>query len=372
MNKKLLVIQAAALGYDFVVRNGCKEWEGLSFQPLETVFPAVTCTAQASFRTGLPPSQHGMVGNGVFHRDLMRPLFWEQSSALVSGQRIWESFRSRGKTVGMLFWQQSLGESVDVLISPAPIHKHHGGMIQSCYSKPAGLYDRLRSTVGRDFNLMNYWGPLASVKSSDWIASATAALLKDKDAPDLCFSYLPVLDYDLQRFGPDSEKAKKALTSFLAELKQILNAAEVNNYDVLVFGDYAIRTAGEGAVLPNLALRNKGLLNCRDIKGALYPDLYTSPAFAVVDHEVAHVYVKDRGQIVRVRDSLMHLQGVKNVLDSDGQIKANIAHSRSGPGKSGAPSYMKKAPPSSAGSTGSGSSGSQSHESSAATVIQPP
>jgi predicted AlkP superfamily pyrophosphatase or phosphodiesterase len=232
--------------------------------------------------------------------------------------------------VGVLFWQQSLGESVDVLISPAPIHKHHGGMIQSCYSKPVGLYDRLRTSVGRDFNLMHYWGPLASAKSSDWIASATAALLQDKDAPDLCFTYLPVLDYDLQRFGPDSEKAKKALAALQGELTEILISARENNYDVLVFGDYAIRSAGEGAVLPNLALKNKGFLQCRNIKGALYPDLYASSAFAVVDHEIAHVYVKNRDQIVEVRDVLRHLQGVGDVLDGEGQIKEGVAHTRSG------------------------------------------
>ena len=171
---KLLVIQIAALGDDLLRRHlDGDTWQGLTFQPLEPVFPAVTCVAQASFRTASPPSSHGMVSNGVFLRSLRRAAFWEQSSALVTGERVWDSFRRRGKTVALLFWQQSLGEEVDYLISPAPIHQHGGGMIQDCYSRPAELYARLCNAIGRKFKLRHYWGPLASVKSTEWIAASS-------------------------------------------------------------------------------------------------------------------------------------------------------------------------------------------------------
>ena len=129
-SKKLLVIQVAALGYEFLRAQNVTGMNGLMFKPMETVFPAVTCPVQASFRTATLPGSHGMVANGIFSRDLMKPLFWEQSSALIKGSRIWELFRKKGGKVALLFWQQSLGEDVDFLISPAPVHKHHGGMIQ--------------------------------------------------------------------------------------------------------------------------------------------------------------------------------------------------------------------------------------------------
>jgi predicted AlkP superfamily pyrophosphatase or phosphodiesterase len=216
--KKLLVIQVAALGHAFAARNGLRELAGMAARPLAPVFPALTCTAQATLRTGLPPAGHGMVANGFFDATLRRALIWEQSSALVAGPRVWDAFRARGGSVALAFFQQSLGEQVDQLVSPAPIHTHGGGMIMGCYSRPADFASRLARHAGRPFRLHQYWGPLASAKSSDWIADAVAGLLAAPDAPDLCLAYLPGLDYDLQRFGPDHAKAARAAAAVRREL----------------------------------------------------------------------------------------------------------------------------------------------------------
>jgi len=159
MDKKLLIVQVAALGYDLVRSHHGLSWEGLEVRAADSIFPALTCPVQASFRTASTPAVHGMVANGIFDRHLMKPMFWEQSARLVQGPRIWQNFRQVGKQVAMLFWQQSLGEDVDILLSPAPIHKHHGGMIQDCYAKPDGLYASLCRQIGRPFDLMHYWGP---------------------------------------------------------------------------------------------------------------------------------------------------------------------------------------------------------------------
>jgi len=329
--KKLLVIQAAALGYEFLRTREATGMNGLNFKPVETVFPAVTCPVQASFRTAALPGSHGMVANGLFSREFMRPFFWEQSSSLVKGPRIWESFRAKGGKVAMLFWQQSLGEDMDFLVSPAPIHKHHGGMIQSCYSKPVDLYEKLCRTVGSSFDLMHYWGPSASAKSSDWVASATAALMKDTaHSPDLCLAYLPALDYDLQRFGPDSLEATSALGKLQEELGLLLAVASECNYDVLVFGDYALGAADNGAIFPNRVLKEAGLFLPRPVKGRLYTDLYESEAFAVVDHEVAHVYVKPGSWLDRTAEILGAMKGVARVLDRKGQEAAGVGNPNSG------------------------------------------
>lgn len=335
MAKRLVIIQAAGLGYDFLLQNSGKEGLDIVFQPLGSVFPAVTCTAQASFRTALPPSGHGMIANGLFHRELRRPLFWEQSSALVSGPRIWDSFRQRGKRVAMLFWQQSLGEACDFILSPAPIHKHGGGMVMSVYSQPARLYASLRGHLHRDFALHRYWGPLASAKSSRWIAEATAALLADpQDAPDLCLTYLPALDYDLQRQGPDHSSARRALRDLLDQIALIRQAAADQHYDVLVFGDYAIEGVSK-AVFPNQHLHAAGLFRTRTVAHRLYPDFHTSSAFAMVDHQIAHVYLQPgqphRGDSARrVRALLSSVEGIDQVLDRDMQSSAGIAHGHSG------------------------------------------
>ncbi len=330
--KKLLVIQVAALGHELLRAHGTTELLGLPVRPTGAVFPAVTCTAQASFRTAAYPSQHGMVANGVYSRELHRPMFWEQSCDLVSGERIWKSFRARGGKVGMLFWQQSLGEDVDVVLSPAPIHKHHGGLVQDCYSRPAGLYAKLCEAVGGKFNLMHYWGPLASPKVGDWISRATTALLDDRAAaPDLCFVYLPSLDYNLQRHPGAHAKNAAALSAVLRQLDVLGSAARRNGYDILIFGDYAIAdTAKAGAVFPNCALTAAGLMTVREVAGMEYPDFHAGRAFAMADHEIAHVYVKNAADVPAVRSVLENLPGVAQVLDRTQQAQLKIDHANSG------------------------------------------
>ncbi len=324
MTGKLLILDVAALGYDSLRAAGRREINGLTFRPAESVLPAVTCTVQASFRTAAPPASHGMIANGRYFRDLHRCLFWEQSSDLVAGERIWERFRGRGRRVGMLFWQQSLGERVDVLLSPAPIHRHHGGMIQDCYSRPAGLYAALKKRLG-EFRLHRYWGPLAGAKAGDWIAAATAEVMSDPQlAPELLLAYLPTLDYDLQRWGPDDPRSAAALAKLIAQIEMLLVAARSHGYDVLVFGDYAIARATE-AVFPNRVLAETGLLQTRRIGHRLYADLHASRAFAMVDHEIAHVFVREKTDVLPTAAVLSHLPGVEKVLDAAAQADAGLA-----------------------------------------------
>jgi hypothetical protein len=271
-----------------------------------------------------------MIANGVYARQLHRPMFWEQSAGLVHGPRIWDGFRARGGTVGLLFWQQSLGEAADVILSPAPIHKHHGGMIQDCYSRPADLYPRLCREVGGPFRLRHYWGPFASAKAGDWIAAATAAVLAGPAAPDLLLTYLPTLDYDLQRWGPGHPKAAAAIARLSGQLGPLVRAARAKDYEVVVLGDYAIAATPGGAVFPNRELREAGLMSVRDIGGRLYPDFHTSRAFAVIDHEIAHVYVKDPADLPAARRALEAVSGVAEVLDRPAQAARGLDHANSG------------------------------------------
>ncbi len=316
--KKLLVIQVAALGHELVGRYP-EVWArlGLEFRPLEPVFPAVTCTVQASFRTGLPPERHGVLCNGFFDRATRRTAFWEQASSLIAApERIWDGYRRRGGTVGVLCWQQSLGEEVELLLSPAPIHKHHGGMIQDCYSQPPGLYAELCRETGRAFNLMHYWGPLAGLKSTRWITDATLAVLRRPDAPGLLLAYLPHLDYALQKFGPQDEKrTARAVAEAVAELEKLLAGAKAAGYDAVLFGDYAITPARQ-VVFPNRELRKAGFLAVRMVRGMAYADLHASRAFVLADHQAAQVFVRNPRDVEPVRALLAGLPGVAEARET--------------------------------------------------------
>ncbi len=311
---KLLVIQIAALGYNFAHDNGLEEIGGLKALKLRTVFPALTSPVQATLRTALPPAENGIEANGFLHRGLRKVLFWEQSAALVAGERIWQSHRARGGSVAMAFFQQSLGEDVDQLVSPAPIHKHGGGMITGCISRPESLYPALCQYAGSLFKLHRYWGPLASPSSSHWIARSIAGLLDSADATEIVLTYLPGLDYDLQRFGTDHPRSAKAAREVGRELALLFKTARDNGYEIVAFGDYAIENVGGGTIFPNQALRRAGLLKTRKVRKMLYPDLYHSAAFAVADHQVALLYCFDSARIGEITKLLTTLDGVDQVV----------------------------------------------------------
>ena len=309
---KILLVDVAALGWQLIQR--APPPPSLVFQGLETVFPAVTCPVQAALRTGLPPVDCGLESNGIFQHALRKVSFWEQSAQLVHGERIWRDFRARGKKIGLLFWQQSLGEEADLILSPKPIHKRHGGMIQDCYSQSNDLYVRLCAELGRPFNLMSYWGPLASHRSTDWIVEATCAVMSTCDlAPDFLLTYLPHLDYDLQRFGPRHRKSFQALEKTYAWLSKLWKTAATTGYDIIILGDYAIEAVTGAPIYPNCALRRAGLFQVHAVSGRAYPDFFTSSAFAMCDHQIAHVFVLDAARRAEVRRTLEQLDGVGEI-----------------------------------------------------------
>ena len=282
--RKLNVV-AAGLGWNLLERNSMTEFAGLSFSPAESVFPAVTCVAQASLRTGLKPRDHGVFANGKWFDELEKPLFWEQSAAIVKGERVWSAFRRDGGKVGLFFFQQSLGEEADVVISPAPVHKHSGGMVMSCYTKPAGMDGILEKLCGK-FPLWRYWGPFSSPKVGrkciDWFERMT-----DIHDVDVAYLYLPTLDYAAQKYGPESPAAISALKEFRRQIERLSDIAARRGASLSVTGDYDISEVTDEPVLPNAILRREGLFSVRTVGGMAYPDFYRSRAFAMCDHCVA-------------------------------------------------------------------------------------
>jgi len=295
--KKVVVI-AAGLGWKTLERNRRTEIAGLKFAPKPSVFPAVTCVAQASLRTGLAPCEHGMISNGWWSETLRKPLFWEQSAELVKGPRLWAARRAKGGSVGMFFFQQSLGENVDVLVSPAPIHKHGGGMVMSCYTKPSEMAVELERRCGT-FPLWRYWGPLASPKVGraciDWFEAAT-----ERYDVDEAYLYLPTLDYAAQKYGPGSRQDNAAFAEFGRQLERLADLCSKRGCELSVSGDYEITPVTEAPVLPNVTLREAGLFKTRTVGGRAYPDFYQSTAFAMCDHEFCVVYGSEREKAIEL------------------------------------------------------------------------
>ena len=296
--KKLTVI-AAGLGWSTLEKAHLTKMCGLTFSPRPSVFPAVTCVAQASLRTGLTPAQHGLIANGTWFPTLRKPLFWEQSARLIQGPRIWEKSAAPTST-GLYFFQQSLGENIASILSPAPIHKHGGGMMMACYTKPTSLTSALRKTCGA-FPLWRYWGPLASPKVGRACLDYFEAL--SRLAPvDNAYLYLPTLDYYAQKYGPSSPKSAAALSEFSHQLSRLTQFAARQSCSLEIMGDYEIHDVTLPPVRPNVTLRQAGLFQTRTVGGLSYPDFYQSTAFAMCDHEFCALYGEHAAQ---ARDLLL-------------------------------------------------------------------
>jgi len=297
--------------------------------PLAPAFPAVTCTAQASLLTGLPPRGHGIVANGWYFRDLAEIFFWRQSNRLVAGEKIWESARRAipGFSCAQLFWWYNMYAAVDYAVTPRPIYPADGRKIPGLYSEPASLHRQCEERFG-PFPLFNFWGPGADIRSSRWIAECARHVL-DRHRPTLTLVYLPHLDYNLQRLGPDDPRIAEDLRAIDEVAGRLAEDARAGGADVLVVSEYGIERA-TGHVHINRVLRESGDLRVRETLGFELLDPGASRAFAVADHQVAHVYVRDPADIARIRRSLKSTPGVERVLDAEGKREAGLDHPRSG------------------------------------------
>jgi predicted AlkP superfamily pyrophosphatase or phosphodiesterase len=296
---------------------------------LTTVTPAVTCSVQSTFTTGSLPRDHGIVGNGWYFRELSQVWLWRQSNHLVSGEKIWDAAKRRDSTFtcSKLFWWYNMYASADYSLTPRPMYTADGRKLPDVYAAPPELRDRLQRELGT-FPLFDFWGPRASIASSRWIARA-AELVQREHSPTLNLVYLPHLDYDLQRFGPDGPEAIAATRAVDELCGELLHSAERAGRRVIVLSEYGITPVSD-AVHPNRVLRRAGLLRVRQELGLEQLDAGASDAFAVSDHQIAHVYVRRPEQLDEVKRLLAEEPGVERVLDRTEQANIGLDHPRSG------------------------------------------
>ncbi|AXQ53751.1 nucleotide pyrophosphatase/phosphodiesterase family protein [Streptomyces koyangensis] len=300
-----------------------------SRSPLGTVLPAVTCSAQSTFLTGTLPADHGIVGNGWYFRELGDVLLWRQHNGLVSGDRLWDAARRAhpGYTVANICWWYAMGADTDWTVTPRPVYYADGRKEPDCYTRPPELHDELTEKLGT-FPLFHFWGPGADLVSSRWIIDATRHVMATRD-PDLTLAYLPHLDYDLQRFGPDDPRSHAAARELDEAVGPLLDQAEAAGRTVVVLSEYGITSVSRPVHL-NRVLREAGLLEVHTQDGMEYLDTMASRAFAVADHQLAHVYVRRPEDLDTVRALLADVPGVETLLDEEGKKEQGLDHPRSG------------------------------------------
>jgi predicted AlkP superfamily pyrophosphatase or phosphodiesterase len=297
------------------------------------VVPAVTCPAQASILTGLPPEGHGVVGNGWYFRDTGEVRFWQQSNALIQAEPIYATARRlarerrRSFTAAKLFWWFNQGAAVDLSVTPKPYYAADGNKAFGIAGTPDGLTDRLERELG-PFPFRTFWGPGAGLPCTAWIARCAASVLRD-DRPDLTLVYLPHLDYGPQKLGPLGSDLPRLVGELDGACAPLLDQARTTGARVWVVSEYG-HCDVDRPVLPNRVLRRAGLLGIRPGPFGEIFDPLTSRAFAVCDHQVAHVHVRDPADLCRVRDLLAAEPGVARLLTGQERGEVGLDHPRSG------------------------------------------
>ena len=310
---------------------------GGAVRPLRPVFPAVTCPAQVSLTTGVAPDGHGVVANGFYHRPTEeKPAggveMWTAWNDAVPVPQIWDRLKAADASLTSAVWFPMLakGAGADYVCTPAPIHNPDGSESLWCYTKPTELYGELRDALGH-FPLMKFWGPLSSIESSRWIVDS-AVHAAEKFEPRFWYVYLPHLDYAAQKFGPDSGEATAALAA-LDEAIGVLVAGLRNAPGAeplwLAASEYVI-TPVDTPLYPNRTLRDAGLLTVdrRDDGEHLVPG--DTPAWALVDHQVAHVYVRDAADVERTAALFRPNGGIERVLTGSDRAEVGLDHPHAG------------------------------------------
>jgi predicted AlkP superfamily pyrophosphatase or phosphodiesterase len=298
-------------------------------RPLRPIEPAVTCAVQSTFTTGLLPREHGCVANGWYFRDTAEIALWRQSNALVTGEKIWDAAKRRDAafTCAKLFWWFNMYSTADVSATPRPMYPADGRKVPDVYTAPSVLRDELQAELGT-FPLFEFWGPRASINSTRWIAAA-AKRVEQKHDPTLTLVYLPHLDYNLQRAGVDTPAIAGDLTGADDVTADLITFYEGRGARVLVLSEYGIVNVSKPVHI-NRVLRQQGLIAVRRELGRDVFDPGASAAFAVADHQVAHVYVADPRRTPEIAALLASTPGIDAVLDETGQRDYRVRHGRSG------------------------------------------
>jgi predicted AlkP superfamily pyrophosphatase or phosphodiesterase len=296
---------------------------------IDPVLPAVTCSAQSAYLTGRWPSENGIVGNGWYFRDECEIKFWRQSNHLVLSESVWDIAKKRDPhfTCANMFWWYNMYSTADFQVTPRPLYLQDGRKLPDCHSQPMELRDRLQKELGQ-FPLFSFWGPNANISSTKWIAEASKKVDQWHN-PTLTLIYLPHLDYNLQRCGIDFSQIGKDLREVDEVCKDLITYYEAQGANVILLSEYGI-TSVNNPVHINRVFRKEGLISVKNELGLETLDAGTSRAFAVADHQMAHIYVKDKNDIPHVKTLLEKIPGIEKVLDEEGKKSFHLDHERAG------------------------------------------
>jgi predicted AlkP superfamily pyrophosphatase or phosphodiesterase len=339
MNKKLAVLNVVGLTPSLIKKKNIdstfcmphlyKRLEQGNSGYLTPPIPAVTCTSQSTMLTGKLPQEHGVVGNGWYFKDLAEVGFWKQNNGLVQGEKIWEHLKKKYPhfTCAKLFWWYNMYSTADWSITPRPHYPADGRKVFDVYTHPPELKDGIKKDLG-EFPFMHFWGPASGLPSSQWIADSARWVFKEYQ-PNLNLVYLPHLDYCLQQYGPEDTRTLPELSAIDKLVEELIIFYQKHGVDVLLVSEYGI-TPVDQVCHPNRILRKAGYLQTTKSLTWELLDCGASKAFAVADHQIAHVYVQDKEMIPDIVALFQEDESTQKVYTGEERTEIGLHHDRAG------------------------------------------
>jgi predicted AlkP superfamily pyrophosphatase or phosphodiesterase len=317
MNKNICILNVVGLTPNLMqyapAIKRLVEAENYSLGTWRSPVPAVTSSCQATMLTGLSPAEHGIVANGWYDRESQEIRFWQQANSLIQGRPFYDDFET-----AKMFWWFNQGSSAKFSATPKPHYGCDGSKVFDILDHTdCNLVNRLGP-----FPFFSFWGPMAGLPCSKWIAEATAMVMKEK-SPPVTLVYLPHLDYDFQRFSIQ-DPARVAEVDSCAAI--VIDAARAIDAIPVVVSEYGLLPVNQPLHI-NRVLREAGWLVVREgpFGEMLMPG--ESEAFAVVDHQLAHIYVANPSTLDAVRNRLLQVPGIDRILRPE---ELELNHRRSG------------------------------------------
>jgi predicted AlkP superfamily pyrophosphatase or phosphodiesterase len=198
--------------------------EGISPKYMLPSFPSVTFPNHYTMATGMYPEAHGVVGNSFWDPALEQEFYYTDPERSLQphwwgGEPIWVTAEKQSAKTAVHMWPGSEAHIDDLEI--AYVDKYNGSEV-------------LSRKVDRIMGLLDVPGPQdVGVKS-------------DAPRPQLIAAYVPDVDADGHRYGPNSTQIRKTISKVDAMLGDILKGLHKRNLtsivNVVVVSDHGMAT----------------------------------------------------------------------------------------------------------------------------------
>jgi predicted AlkP superfamily pyrophosphatase or phosphodiesterase len=273
---------------------------------MRPVNPTVTWPNHTSMVTGVTPSKHGVLFNGILQRPSgQQPRIepWRDKKEMVRARTLYDAAHERGLTTAQVDWVAILNApTITWEFAERPDPK--GSIPLELVKAGIMTADDVAAFASRN------------ILYRDYIWTEAAIHILRHHRPNLLLFHLLNLDSTQHRYGPRTPAAMTTMAHLDTQVATIMATLDETKLrertTVFVVSDHGFK-AVKRQIRPNAAFLKAGLLTAQD------GNVSKTEAYSVSEGGTAMVYVTvpdPSGAILtRARDALRNLEGIDTVVE---------------------------------------------------------